>query len=164
MQPTTSKAQQILPGTPEIEVRHGEEEARLLLKRTPTSYLLNQAYGLWVFISLFFITVIVTRKLTVEQYGVYAVAFAAFNTIAYIVAFGLEDATTTYIPRVFAEHGKASAAALMRRVLYLRFAILLLSLVIMLFALPILAAIIAAIPINGSLSVAAGLRDPTLLS
>jgi len=100
----------------------------------------------------------------VAEYGVYAIAMAAFNTIAYIVALGLEDATTTFVPRVFAEHGKGSAAALMRRILYLRFAILLLSLVIMLFALPILAAIIAAIPINGSASVAAGLRDPTLLS
>jgi O-antigen/teichoic acid export membrane protein len=164
LQPLTSNAQQIQPGSSLAETPHSEQEARLLLKRTPGSYLLNQGYGLWVFISLFLITVIVTRKLSVAEYGVYAIAMAAFNTIAYIVAFGLEDATTTFVPRVFAEHGKASAAALMRRVLYLRFAILLLSLVIMLFALPILAAIIAAIPINGSASVAAGLRDPTLLS
>jgi O-antigen/teichoic acid export membrane protein len=164
LQPLTSNSQQIQPGSSLVEISHSEQEARLLLKRTPGSYLLNQGYGLWVFISLFLITVIVTRKLSVAEYGVYAIAMAAFNTIAYIVAFGLEDATTTFVPRVFAEHGKASAAALMRRVLYLRFAILLLSLVIMLFALPILAAIIAAIPIDGTLSVAAGLRDPTLLS
>ena len=44
------------------------------------------------------------------EYGVYAVAMAAFNTIAYIVAFGLEDASTTYIPRIFAEYGKVAAA------------------------------------------------------
>ncbi len=163
MQPITSDAQQILPGTPEIEVRRGEEEARLLLKRTPGSYLLNQAYGLWVFVSLFFITVIVTHKLSVEQYGVYAVAFAAFNTIAYIVALGLEDATTTYIPRVFAEHGRDAAAVLIRRLLVLRLAILGLSVGIMLFAIPGLAALFAAIPINGSASVAVGLRDPELL-
>src|SRR5438045_7091060 len=124
MQPTTSNAQQISPGTPEIEVQRGEEEARLLLKRTPVSYLLNQAYGLWVFVSLFFITVIVTHKLSVAQYGVYAVAFAAFNTIAYIVALGLEDATTTYIPRVFSEHGKDAAAVLIRRLLVRRLVIL----------------------------------------
>jgi O-antigen/teichoic acid export membrane protein len=164
LQPLTSNSQQIQPGSSLAEIPHSEQEARLLLKRTPASYLLNQGYGLWVFISLFLITVIVTRKLSVAEYGVYAIAMAAFNTIAYIVALGLEDATTTFVPRVFAEHGKGSAAALMRRILYLRFAILLLSLVIMLFALPILAAIIAAIPINGSASVAAGLRDPTLLS
>ena len=164
MQPITSNAQQILPGTPEIEVPHGEEEARLLLKRTPVSYLLNQAYGLWVFVSLFFITVIVTHKLSVAQYGVYAVAFAAFNTIAYVVALGLEDATTTYVPRIFAEHGREAAAVLIRRLLALRLLILGLSVGIMLFAMPVLAVLIAAIPINGSASVATGLRDPGLLS
>ncbi len=164
MQPITSNAQQIAPGTPEMEVPRGEEEARLLLKRTPVSYLLNQAYGLWVFVSLFFITVIVTHKLSVAQYGVYAVAFAAFNTIAYIVALGLEDATTTYVPRVFAEHGREAAAVLIRRLLALRLLILGLSVGIMLFAMPVLAVLIAAIPINGSASVATGLRDPELLS
>src|SRR3989442_8130706 len=144
----------MLTNTAETEIPLGETGARYLLKRTPTSYLLNQIYGLWVFISLFILTLIMTRKVSVEQYGIYAIAMAAFNTIAYIVAFGLEDATTTFVPRVFAEHGKASAAALMRRLLYLRFAMLILSLVIMLFALPILAAIIAVIPIDGSASVA----------
>jgi O-antigen/teichoic acid export membrane protein len=147
----------------DIVLPQGEDEARLLLKRTPTSFLLNQAYGLWVFISLFFITVVVTHKLTVAQYGVYAVAMAAFNTIAYIVALGLEDATTTYVPRVFAEHGRAAAASLIRRVLLLRLIILALSLVIILFAIPTLAAIIAIIPIKGSTQVSAGLRDPSLL-
>ena len=142
----------------------GEDEARSLLKRTPTSYLLNQFYGLWVFISLFLITVIVTRKLTVAEYGVYAVAMTAFNTIAYIVALGLEDAMTTYLPRVFSEHGRAAGAALIRRLLLLRSVILALSLGIMLFAMPALAFLIAIIPINGAAQVAAGLRDPGLLS
>ncbi|MFL5626725.1 MAG: oligosaccharide flippase family protein [Ktedonobacteraceae bacterium] len=159
----SSDTKQLQPAGSVVEIPHSEQEARLLLKRTPGSYLLNQGYGLWVFISLFLITVIVTRKLSVAEYGVYAVAMAAFNTIAYIVALGLEDATTTFVPRVFAEHGKASAAALMRRLLYLRFATLVLSLVIMLFTLPVLAAIIAAVPINGFTDVAASLRDPTLL-
>src|SRR5947209_8692723 len=163
MQPITSNAQQTADGTAELEVQRGEEEARLLLKRTPTSYLLNQAYGLWVFISLFLITVIVTRKLSVEEYGVYAVAFVAFNTIAYIVALGLEDATTTYVPRLFSEHGRDAAAVLIRRLLVLRLAILALSVGIMLLALPVLAIVIAAIPIDGAAGVASGLRDPVLL-
>ncbi len=142
----------------------GEDEARLLLKRTPVSYLLNQVYGLWVFISLFLVTVIVTHKLTVAEYGVYAVAMAAFNTIAYIVALGLEDATTTFVPRIFSENGRAAAASLIRRLLLLRTIILAASLVIILFGMPLLAALIAAVPINGSAQVAAGLRDPGLLS
>ncbi len=162
-QTLTSDTQSIQPVDPVVEIPHSEEEARLLLKRTPSSYLLNQGYGLWVYLSLFLITIVLTRKLSVAEYGVYAVAMAAFNTIAYIVAFGLEDATTTFVPRVFAEHGRGSAAALMRRLLSVRVAILTLSLVIMLFALPFLAAVIALIPINGSQAVAQGLRDPALL-
>src|SRR5260370_25363302 len=88
---------------------------------------------------------------------------AVFNTIVYIVAFGLEDDTTTFVPRVLAEHGQAAAALLVRRLLALRLAILAVSVVIMLFALPVLALIIAAIPLSGSANIAAGLRDPSLL-
>ncbi|HET9921845.1 MAG TPA: hypothetical protein VFQ30_18530, partial [Ktedonobacteraceae bacterium] len=145
------------------EIASSEIEARHLLKRTPNSYLLNQAYGLWVFISLFLLTIIVTRKVSVEQYGVYAIAMAAFNTIAYIVAFGLEDAITTFAPRVFAEHGRGAVADLIRRLLALRFVILAASTIIMLFAMPVLANLVAAIPLNGSAALAAGMRDPQLL-
>jgi len=35
----------------EAEIPLGEAGARYLLKRTPSSYLLNQGYGLWVFAS-----------------------------------------------------------------------------------------------------------------
>ncbi len=153
----------LLHSIPDPDIPQGEKGARYLLKRTPTNYLLNQAYGLWVFVSLFILTLIMTRKVSVTQYGVYAIAMAAFNTIAYIVAFGLEDATTTFVPRVLTEHGRASAAQLVRRLLSIRMAILIISLVFMLFALPVLAIIIAAIPISGSAGVAAGLRDPGLL-
>ena len=114
----------LLHGISEPEVPRGEKGARYLLKRTPSNYLLNQAYGLWVFVSLFILTLIMTRKVTVTQYGIYAITMSAFNTIAYIVAFGLEDATTTFVPRVLAEHGRASAAQLVRRLLSIRIAIL----------------------------------------
>lgn len=153
----------ILYNISEPDIPRGEKGAQYLLKRTPTNYLLNQAYGLWVFVSLFILTLIMTRKVSVTQYGVYAIAMAAFNTIAYIVAFGLEDATTTFVPRVLAEHGRASAAQLVRRLLSIRIAILIISVAFMLFALPVLATIIAAIPFSGSAGIAAGLRDPGLL-
>jgi O-antigen/teichoic acid export membrane protein len=148
---------------PEIEVPRGEKGARYLLKRTPSNYLLNQVYGLWVFASLFILTLIMTRKVSVEQYGVYAIASAAFNTIAYIIAFGLEDATTTFVPRVLAEHGRAAAALLVRRLLVLRLVILTITVGIMLFTLPVLAVLIAALPVSGSAGIADGLRSPGLL-
>src|SRR5438270_6896740 len=157
VEPVSTKAEQQLPGDT-LPKANAEEEARHLLKRTPGSYLLNQVYGLWVFSSLFLLTVLVTRKLPVAEYGVYAVSLAAFNTIAYIVALGLEDATTTFVPRLFAEHGRASAASLIRRLLLLRMGMLVVSVGIMLFAMPLLATIIAAIPIQGSAAVATGLR------
>lgn len=141
-----------------------EGEAKNLLKRTPGSYLLNQVYGLWFFLSWFFLTVIITREISAVQYGIFAIALAAFNTIAYIVAFGIEDATTTYVPRVLAEHGAASAALLVRRLFMLRLVTLGLTLVVMLFGLPVLANIVAIIPIKGSSGAAASLRDPVLLS
>ncbi|MGH2511010.1 MAG: hypothetical protein ACRDHZ_26915, partial [Ktedonobacteraceae bacterium] len=72
----------------DVAVPLGEEGARHLLKRTPNSYLLNQAYGLWVYVSLFLLTILLTHNLSRNDYGVYAVAATAFNTIAYIVAFG----------------------------------------------------------------------------
>ena len=147
----------------EAEVPLGEAGAQHLLKRAPTNYLLNQMYGLWVFISLFILTLIMTRKVSVPEYGIYAIASAAFNTIAYIVAFGLEDATTTFVPRVLAEHGRAAAALLVRRLLALRLAILVVSITLILFALQALAALIAIIPISGFANMAAGLRDPSLL-
>lgn len=152
--------------TPEIsgvDMPPGEEEARHLLRRTPASYLLNQSYGLWVYISLFILTLIITRKVSVEQYGVYAVASAAFNTIAYIVAFGLEDATTTFVPRLLAEHGRAAAALLIRRLLAMRLVVLGISMVILLFGMPTLATLIGALPIPHANDAAAGLRDPGLL-
>src|SRR5215467_5694833 len=151
------------PNLPDADVARGEVEARSLLQRTPGSYLLNQAYNLWFFISSFLLTVIVTHKLAPNQYGVYAIALSAFNTIAYIVALGLEDATTTFVPRVFSEYGKAAAALLIRRLLALRLVILAIKIVIMVFALPGMAALIAILPMQGSMDMAAGLRDPKLL-
>lgn len=142
----------------------GEAGARQLLRRTPISYLLNQLYGLWVFASLFILSLIMTRKVSVDQYGVYAIAATAYNTIAYIVAFGFEDATNTYVPRVLAEHGQASAAHLIRRMFALRILILAISLGIMLFALPFVAVIFAAIPLPTFEGIAQQLRSPALLS
>lgn len=143
-----------------VTVPLGEEGARHLLKRTPNSYLLNQAYGLWVYVSLFLLTILLTHKLSRNDYGVYAVAATAFNTIAYIVAFGLEDATTTFVPRLLAEHGQATAAALIRRLLAIRVATLLLCFGILLFSLPALATLFASIPTPFTANMAAGLRSP----
>ncbi len=150
--------------SPSTTVPLGEAGAQQLLKRTPISYLLNQLYGLWVFASLFILSLIMTRRVSVVDYGVYAIAATAYNTIAYIVAFGFEDTTNTFVPRVLAEHGQASAAHLIRRMFALRIAILAVALTVMLFALPLIAGIFAAIPLPTFVGIAQQLRSPALLS
>ncbi len=146
-----------------VEATVEDTSAQQLLQRTPASYLLNQAYGLWVFVSLFLLTLIMTREVSVTQYGIYAIAATVYNTIAYIVAIGLEDATNTFVPRLLVEHGRAPAASFVRRLLALRIAALAVSLGIMLFALPYIAYIFAAVPLPTFGDIAAGLRDPNLL-
>jgi O-antigen/teichoic acid export membrane protein len=141
----------------------GEVEARNLLKRTPTSYLLNQVYGLWFFVSLFFFTLLITYKVSTQQYGILSVALTAYNTILYITALGLEDALTTYLPRILAEHGRASAAYLVRMLLFLRLATLLAATVMLIFGLTVLAYFIALLPGSGPAAMAVSLRDPALL-
>lgn len=148
----------------------GEKGAHELLKRTPGNYLINQVYGLWVYISLFLLTILLARSVSVNDYAIYVDAAAAFNTIAYIVAFGLEDATTTFVPRLTAEHGQAAAASLIRRLLLIRLLILMFTLGILLFSLPALASLFGEIAILSPVKVlsglatniATGLRDPNL--
>ena len=169
---TQESALSDLPQTPimnssqaaEVEAIPGEAGAQGLLANSPKSYLFNQVYGLWFFLSWFFLITLITRKVSTEAYGTFAVILTAYNTILYIVAFGLEDAITTYVPRVFAEHGVASAGSLIRRLLVLRAAMLLVCTLILLFSLPILANGIALLPINGARDVANGLRDQQLLA
>ncbi len=152
------------PATPR-EPEDTEREAHHLLKRTPASYLLNQLYGLWFFLSSFVLTLIITHAFASSRdlYGVYAVAMSAFNTIAYIVAFGLEDATTTYVPRLLAEHGQEAAARLLRRLFLLRASTLVLCMGVMLFALPGLASLLSLLPGEWAMDLVSGLRDPVLL-
>ncbi|WP_165423789.1 oligosaccharide flippase family protein [Ktedonosporobacter rubrisoli] len=175
-QPSSGKSVAAASILRETDISLGEAGARELLKRTPNSYLLNQAYGLWFFISIFLLTLVITHEVSTEQYGIYAVVQTAYNTILYVVAFGFEDATYTFVPRVFAEHGPASAASLIRRLLMARLGILAVSVIVILFALPVLATLIefshlsihlklsflkGAIDIQAQ-QVAAGLRNPEL--
>ncbi len=159
-----------LPPTPTLDVllvderAPGEAGAQSLLASSPRSYLFNQAYGLWFFVSWFILMTLITRKVSTEAYGTFAVILTAYNTILYIVAFGLEDAITTYIPRVFAEHGNTAAGSLLRRLLLLRAAMLVVCTIILLFSLPLLANGIALLPLNGAKDVATGLRDQQLLA
>lgn len=161
---TVAKQNRKVPEVTGKAAPSGESEARQLLRQTPNNYIFNQIYGLWLYLSLFLLTIIITRTVSKQQYGDFAAIQTAINTILYIVALGLEDATATFAPRLLAEYGHGSAASLIRRLLTIRLGVVMLSMVVIIFGLPLLAMLIEHIPIEGSASVAAGLRDPVLLS
>ncbi|GAC1366486.1 MAG: hypothetical protein NVS2B12_34620 [Ktedonobacteraceae bacterium] len=154
----------IQPDREESETALGQAAAKKLLQRAPNNYLFNQAYGLWFYISSFLLTVLITRSVSPAQYGVYAVVLTAYNTILYIMALGLEDATTTFIPRILAEHGSAGAARLIRYIFGLRLIVLGAGTSLILFGLPVLATLLASLPLAGAAQIAKSLNDPILLA
>jgi O-antigen/teichoic acid export membrane protein len=154
----------IQSGAEETELTQGQKTANKLLRRTPNNYLFNQVYGLWFYISSFLLTVLITRSVPPAQYGMYAVVLTAYNTILYVIALGLEDATTTFIPGILAEHGEAGAAKLTRYLFGIRLVVLVLSTSLILFGLPGMATLIALLPIASAPQMAKSLSDPILIS
>ncbi len=145
-------------------VSAGEVGAQQLLRRTPNNYLFNQVYGFWFYISSFLLTVLITRSVSPDQYGTYAVILTAYNTVQYIVALGLEDATTVFMPRILAEHGTAGAAKLLHSFLGLRLVTLCAGIGLILFGLPALSPWLATLSIPGAAQFASTLKDPVILS
>ncbi|GER89438.1 hypothetical protein KDW_36000 [Dictyobacter vulcani] len=141
----------------------GDAEAQRLLKRTPNNYLINQIYNFWFLLSSFLLTFLITRAVATSQYGVYAIIQTALNTLTYIVALGLEDATVTFVPRVLAEYGLAAAARLARYLLLLRLLLLCIGIALLLFGLPWLSKGIALLPFPTSQEISQGLQNPLLV-
>jgi O-antigen/teichoic acid export membrane protein len=160
--PPEGPAQHTSPLPPAVQSQE-RSGAHALLKRTPSNYAYNQVYGLWFYLSSFLFTVLLTRGVNPTQYGIYAVLLTTCNTLLYIVAFGLEDALTTFVPRVLSELGEAAAAQLTRYLLSIRLVLLFLTVALILFGLPSIAALIAILPFTGATSVANSLRDPALI-
>lgn len=116
-----------LAAQPPITVEPGQSsrlksaEAQDLIRRAPMGYLWNQIGSLWMFASSFLFTTLVARSLdSTTTYGMLAIALTVYNTAVYLAAFGLEDATTVFLPRTLAEQGRNAAAALIRRTLVTR--------------------------------------------
>ncbi|HTI13225.1 MAG TPA: polysaccharide biosynthesis C-terminal domain-containing protein [Dictyobacter sp.] len=135
-----------------------------LLKRTPNNYVLNQIYGLWFYISSFLFTILLTHTVSNSQYGVYAVIQTNFNTILYIVAFGLEDALTTFVPRIISEREEIVAAQITRYLLTIRVVVLLLSIGVLLFGLPLLATLATLLPLANAQQISQGIQNQMLIS
>ena len=162
-EPLVSNTSLDAPDAFEAEMVLGESGAQNLLKRAPVSYILNQVYGLWFFLSWFLLVTLITHRVSTEQYGVFAVSQTAYNTVLYLVALGLEDALTVYVPRLFAEHGAASAGSLIRRLLVIRLVILVVCTAILLFTLPLLGNLIGLLPFSFAKSIDTNFHDTQLL-
>ncbi len=99
----------------------GEQEdrtakaAETILQRAPTSYLWNQVYSLWFFAINFLLSIVITRGLSRDGYGAYAILSTIVSTLLFVFAFGLEDAATVFLPRVLSLHGQGEAGRLVRR-------------------------------------------------
>jgi O-antigen/teichoic acid export membrane protein len=140
-----------------------DSEAQRLLKRTPNNYLFSQAFGLWLYISLFLISLILTHTVSTAEYGTYAAIMTLSNTITYIVALGLEDAMVTFFSRVSLERGETAAARLIRQILLLRITVLAVCVCIIMFGLPVLAQMVRWLPIQEAKAISTSLQDPVLL-
>nr|MBA3825360.1 hypothetical protein [Ktedonobacterales bacterium] len=95
------------------------KEAEKLIRRAPMGYVWNQLGSLWLFGASFLFTLLATR-LGKTPYGVLAVVLTVYNTAVYLAAFGLEDASSVFVPRALAEGGRGAAAAVIRRLLVAR--------------------------------------------
>jgi O-antigen/teichoic acid export membrane protein len=99
-------------------VAHGAEQE--LIQRAPSGYLWNQAYSLWLYLSLFFFQLVITRLLPVDEKGIYELILTPANFAVYLAALGLESAASVYVPRALVESGAAEASAVALRLLVVR--------------------------------------------
>ncbi len=113
-------------------------EAQDLIRRAPMGYVWNQLASLWLFLAGFLFTILATR-LGKDPYGVLAGALTIYNTAVYLAAFGLEDASSVFVPRALAEHGRSAAAAVIRRLAITRVICLTFVAAIILAGVPLLA-------------------------
>jgi O-antigen/teichoic acid export membrane protein len=117
---TTRDSQAQIKATTYPSISLESSEAKDLIRRAPMGYVWNQLGSLWLFGSSFLFTIVLTRGYAQENYGKLAVALTIYNTAIYIAAFGLEDASTVFVPRTLAEQGRDATAVLIRRTLLAR--------------------------------------------
>ncbi len=108
------------------------------MRRAPMGFLWNQLFQLWLFGSGLLLMQVVARGVSEDEYGAFTIALTAFNTALYVAAFGLEEAATVWVPRALAEHGRAQASSIIRRLLGARLLFLLVVCATLLFLFPVL--------------------------
>jgi len=144
-------------------VRHPDtSQAEVLVRRAPMGFFWNQLYQLWLYGTSLLLNLVVARALPPQQYGVYSTALTAFNTAIYLLAFGLEEAATIWVPRALTEEGREQASSVIRRLLGVRVLFLLVVCAAMLFLLPAVPGWLDQLSFPGAHGVASVLGDPAV--
>jgi O-antigen/teichoic acid export membrane protein len=107
------------PATP-ADAEATPDAAQALIRRAPSGYLWNQAYGLWLFVSALLIEVLWRRSLSQGEAGIYLVISVTAQSGVTIFAFGLSSAGQVFVPRALAEGGPARAMAVVVRLVIAR--------------------------------------------
>jgi O-antigen/teichoic acid export membrane protein len=140
------------------------EAGQELIRRAPSGYLWNQAYSLWLYLSLFLFQLVITHLLTPDEKGVYELILTPANFAVYLAALGLESAASVYLPRALVERGHAEAAAVGLRLLVVRLLAVVLVAAGVIWGLPALAHLLAATGLPWLAGQASELGSPILLA
>lgn len=138
-------------------------QSQELIRRAPAGYLWNQAFSLWLYISLLMYELVVRRSLPLRETGVWDLASTAANIGVYVASLGLTSAAAVYIPRALAEGGPAEAMAVAVRLAMTRLLAVVAVALAILWGLPALASLLAFTGVPGMTSLAHTLNDPVLL-
>ncbi|HEY7124871.1 MAG TPA: hypothetical protein VH540_13025 [Ktedonobacterales bacterium] len=146
------------------QLGHRGDQASSLLRRAPGGYLWNQAFSLWLFLSLFLYQLVITRLLPVPEKGVYELILTPANVAVYLAALGLESSGAVYVPRMLSEGGPGKALAIVLRLIGIRLIAVLGIAGSVLWGLPALAHLLAFLALPGTGPLARNLDDPLLLA
>lgn len=135
-----------------------------LIRRAPAGYLWNQAFSLWLYISLLLYELVVRRSLPLGETGVWDLASTAANIGVYVGSLGLTSAAAVYIPRALAEGGPGDAMAVAVRLVITRLVAVVAVALAILWGLPALASLLAYSGVPGMTALAHALNDPVLLA
>lgn len=156
--------QQEMSETPTTKnlARKRRKEADELIRRAPMGYVWNQLGSLWMFAASFLFTIILTHNLSTSKYGDLSSALTIFNTAVYLAAFGIEDATTVFLPRILGEQGRRSTASLIRRTLLVRLIGVLVIATVLIWVIPLVASIATSLNVPYAAQIAGVTRIPGL--
>lgn len=138
-------------------------QSQSLVRRAPSGFLWNQAFSLWLYISLLLYELVVRRSLPLHETGIWDLASTAANLGIYVASLGLTSAAAVYIPRALAEGGPGEAMAVAVRLVVIRLGAVVVVAAAILWGLPALAALLAQIGIPGMSSLSQSLNDPVLM-